>query len=449
MKTVVISRLLITFILFHSSSQETGAQSISGVINNYYRVTAINTGTNQLTLNTAAGLTVGARVLMIQMKGATIDNSNTTSFGDVTARNNAGNYEFNHICAIAGNQVLLARPLLRSYTPVASVQLVSYPVYDNVTVTGTLTASPWNAATGTGGVLVMEASTIFLNSNIDVSGQGFTGGALVNFPTPGYDCHTLVPVDNFYLPFMPAGGPEYVSAAPKGEGIAAFIASAEYARGKQANGGGGGNNHNSGGGGGSNYGAGGQGGTKSLEGAFHCHGQGPGLGGFALSGQGYTTGNNRIFLGGGGGAGHQNNNVGMPGGAGGGIAIVIADIIVGSGTRILANGARPVNNTLADPLSAGGDGGGGGGGGGTVILNINSITGNIEASATGARGSDAARTGTTNDCPGSGGGGGGGVVWTNGAGPIANLTRVVNGGTSGTGSPLYMEIGRASCRERV
>ena len=117
---------------------------------------------------------------------------------------------------------------------------------------------------------------------------------------------------------------------------------------------------------------------------------------------------------------------------------------MGTGTGILANGARSVNPAyVTDPLSAGGDGGGGGGGGGTVMLNINSVTGNIQASATGARGSDAARTGNSSDCPGSGGGGGGGVVWMKGGAPIANVTTVVTGGANGTGSPLSPN---ASCR---
>lgn len=443
MKTVVLSRLFVTLFLFYTSPFKTAAQNISGVINSYYRVTAINTVTNNLTLNTVAGLTVNTRVLVIQMKGATINNANASTFGDISAINNAGNYEFNYICAIAGNDVLLSQPLERSFTVAGNVQLVSVPQYASVTVTGTITGAPWNAANGTGGVIALEAQTIFLNSDINASGIGFTGGGLQNYPTPSYDCNFVTPVNDYFLPLMPVGSPQLVSAAPKGEGIAAFIANAEYARGKQANGGGGGNNHNSGGGGGSNYGVGGQGGTKSLEGSFNCHGPNPGLGGLSLSSRGYSAANNRVFMGGGGGAGHENNAVGEPGGIGGGIVFVTANSIVGAGTRIQADGARPTNAALTDPLSAGGDGGGGGGGGGTVVLNINSVSGSIIASATGGRGSDAARTGTTNDCPGSGGGGGGGVVWMKGAVTIPNVTTSVTGGANGVGSPLSPTV---ACR---
>lgn len=443
-KTVVCSRLIITLLLFYTTLHKTAGQNISGIINTYHRVTAINTGTNRLTLNTVAGLNINTRVLLIQMKGAAIDNSNTASFGNISAINNTGNYEFNYICAIAGNDVLLTLPLARSYTVSGMVQLVSVPMYTNVTVSGAVTGAPWDPISGTGGVIALQAETIFLNADINGSGIGFTGGPLQNYPNGNYDCNFITAVNDYFLPLMPPGGGQLISAAPKGEGIAAFITNAEYARGKQANGGGGGNNHNSGGGGGSNYGAGGQGGMKSLESAFQCHGQAPGVGGLSLSAQGYTPANNRVFLGGGGGAGHENNAVGQPGGIGGGIVFVTANSIVGAGASIQANGARPINPAhAADPLSAGGDGGGGGGGGGTVVLNINSVSGNIIASAAGGRGSDAARTGTTSDCPGSGGGGGGGVVWMKGGAPIANVTTTVTGGSNGVGSPLSPTV---ACR---
>jgi hypothetical protein len=443
MKTVVISRLLGILILFYTPLIKTAGQTISGIINTYHRVRAINTVTNNLTLDITTGLSVGTRVLIIQMKGATINNSNSSSFGNINAINNAGNYEFNYICGIAGNSVLLSQPLARTYTQSGVVQLVSVPIYASVTVTGTVTGKPWNAADSTGGVIALQAETIFLNSDISATGIGFTGGPLQNYPNGSYDCNFATPVNDYFLPLMPPGGGQLISAAPKGEGIAAFITNAEYARGKQANGGGGGNNHNSGGGGGSNYGTGGQGGMKSLESAFQCHGPNPGLGGLSLSAQGYTPGNNRVFMGGGGGAGHENNAVGEPGGIGGGIVFVSANSIIGAGTGIRADGARPVNPALTDPLSAGGDGGGGGGGGGTVVLNINSVSGNIIASAAGGRGSDAARTGTTNDCPGSGGGGGGGVVWMKGAAAIPNVTSTVTGGANGVGSPLSPTV---ACR---
>src|SRR5690606_6269800 len=112
---------------------------ISGIINTYHQVTAINTATNRLTLNTTAGLSINTRVLLIQMKGAEIEGNNGADFGNITQLNDAGNYEFNYICAIAGNEVLLSQQLARTYSTSGQVQLISVPQYNSVTVTGTLT----------------------------------------------------------------------------------------------------------------------------------------------------------------------------------------------------------------------------------------------------------------------------------------------------------------------
>ena len=73
------------------------AQAISGTVNNYAEVTAL-AGTN-ITVVSAAGFSVGDRILIIQMKGATINTTNTANFGDITNYGNAGNYEFADISA--------------------------------------------------------------------------------------------------------------------------------------------------------------------------------------------------------------------------------------------------------------------------------------------------------------------------------------------------------------
>lgn len=439
MKNAAFIRLAV-LILSIANVVPTWGQSISGVINSYYRVTAINAATSQVTVSNAAGLTPGLKVLIIQMKGASIDGSNSSSFGNITSIGEAGTYEYNTICAVAGNDILLRNELTRPYNSSASVQLIPVPQYNIVTVTDTLKAAAWNRATGTGGVLVIEADTIYLNSGIDVSGQGFAGGDFVNFTTPTYDCSWAVNVMNYFLSLTPTPN-QYYSGGHKGEGIAEFITNAEYGRGKQANGGGGGNNHNTGGAGGANYGSGGNGGVRSNEGAFLCHGTNPGIGGLSVSSQGYTVANNRIFLGGGGGSGHQNNAKGTPGGNGGGIVIVRANVLVGAGTTILADGATPVNLTNVDPYSAEGDGGGGGGAGGSVILDVTEVLGNIDVVARGGRGSDASRG--TSDCLGPGGGGGGGVLWVKGGAALPNVATTLNGGSNGVISTLTTVV---ACR---
>lgn len=442
MKNTALPRLCLFVLLFYIFSLKTVGQSISGVVNSYYKVIGINTVTNSLTVLNPVGITPGVRVLLIQMKGATINNTNTTSFGNITALNNAGLYEFNTVCSIAANTVVLQQQLLNSYDLSGSLQLVTVPMYSTVTVTDTLKSNPWNG--NTGGVVAIEADAVNLNSGIDVSGQGFAGGVLTNFPTPTYDCVWSTDVQNYFLSLTPTPN-QYYCGGYKGEGIAAYITNEEYGRGKQANGGGGGNNHNTGGGGGSNYGAGGIGGQRSHETFFLCHGLNPGIGGLSLSTLGYSTGtNNRIFFGGGGGAGHENNSVGMPGGAGGGIVIITANTINAAGTTINANGAVPFNSTnTLDIHTAYGDGGGGGGAGGTIILNTNQVTGSIIASASGANGSDAGLNASTNDCAGPGGGGGGGVVWMKGSTTFANVITYDTAGHNGVNSTLSNTV---ACR---
>jgi hypothetical protein len=409
------------------------AQTASGVVNAYYKVTTVNTAANTLTVDNAAGLTPGQRVLVIQSKGAAITSANSATFGDITAIASAGNYEFNTICSITANNVVLKATLLHTYDPAGAVQLVSIPSYGSVIISGTVNAIPWDPATGKGGIVVIEASgTIYLNADIDVSGQGLLGAALVNYPTPSpYNCDWYVTVNNYFLPF-PASG-DY-TGGKKGEGITDYITGKEYGMGKLANGGGGGNNSNTGGAGGGNYGLGGNGGQRSGEGTFYCHGAYPGIGGSSLAAYGYSSGNNRIFFGGGGGSGHENNARGEPGGNGGGIIILSAASIVGGGGRLLASGLVPVapvtTPPYADPYQAEGDGGGGGGAGGTIILNAAAITGSVIAEAKGARGSDASNN-NVGDCTGPGGGGGGGAIWAAGAGFPAAVTPSVTGGANG------------------
>jgi type IX secretion system substrate protein len=403
------------------------SQSISGIVNSYYQVTAVNAASNTVTVSNPAGLTPKARVLLIQMKGAAINGSNNSSFGNITAINNAGNYEMNTICSVSGNDVVLEFQMLNSYTPGDTVQLVTVPSYQSVTISDSVKSSPWSPTTATGGIVAIEATdTIYLNSGIDVSGQGFIGGSLFNYVQPTYNCSTIIPVTGYYFSII---GTMYQNGGQKGEGIADYIAGEEAGRGNLANGGGGGNNQNTGGGGGGNYGSGGIGGISNVS----CYALAPGTGGLGLSAYGYSSGNNRIFPGGGGGSGHENNAVGLPGGNGGGIVLLSAPTIVSSGMSILANGGRPYNAALTDPYQASGDGAGGGGAGGTVIIN-GTISGTINISADGANGGNASYP-FSPKCTGPGGGGGGGVIWVSGSSFPAAITASVMAGQNGVQSP--------------
>ncbi|HTH32732.1 MAG TPA: hypothetical protein VL946_15380, partial [Lacibacter sp.] len=144
--------------------QKSEGQTISGVINSYHNVTGItNYGTynsysySGITLESIAGLSTGDRVLIIQMKGATITSTNSSSFGNISSIGNAGKYEFSSICGFLNNTIVLSNHLLHSYD-VTGVQVVRVPVFSDVTVNGTLRAAEWDPVSETGGVIAFEAS---------------------------------------------------------------------------------------------------------------------------------------------------------------------------------------------------------------------------------------------------------------------------------------------------
>lgn len=374
---------------------------ISGTVNQYIDVTDIDYTCNKVTVSNSAAYTAGDFVLLIQMKGATI-NATTTSaaFGSVTAINDAGNYEFHRIYSISGNDIYFTNTILNTYTISGLVQLVRIPEYTNVSVTGTLTGSSWNGLTG--GVIAIKASgTVTLNANINANGIGFRGGdrsqndANCNFFTNTYASAISTQVSQ------------------KGEGVYGVPATQNYGLAKNTNGGGGGNLHNAGGGGGSNWGTGGSGGRQSSGCSFNTT---IAQGGVALNS--YVT-TSRSFMGGGGGGGHQNDNVGTGGGNGGGIIFIIANDIVGNNFTISANGG--------DAPDAGGDGGGGAGGAGSIMISVTSIL-NTTIQTNGGTGAD---TNSPNRSLGPGGGGGGGLIYLSTATTPAGVTTSVNGGAAG------------------
>ena len=153
------------------------AQSISGVVNIYTAVTNITP--NSVTVTSAAGFASGDRVLLIQMKGATINQTNTASFGQILNLGSAGNFEFTNIVSINANVITFANTLCKPFSIPGKIQLIRVPVYNQATIIGTVSASPWNGTTG--GVVAIEAtSSLTFNSNIDVSGQGFLGGGFTS-----------------------------------------------------------------------------------------------------------------------------------------------------------------------------------------------------------------------------------------------------------------------------
>lgn len=383
------------------------ATNISGVINTYGAVQSVDVCTNKMAIDDATPFSVGDTVLIIQMKGATMDETNTATFGDLISLNGAGQHEFNIISSITGNDVVFTKTIQNTYDVLGKVQIIGVPYYPaDVTVTGTVSAMPWDGSKG--GIVVINAlNNVILNDNIDVSGQGFRGGQ--NIQSPPYNCAFAINID---AQFYPAGTDD---GSGKGEGVVNFIIGKETGRGKQLNGGGGGNDHNSGGGGGAGFALGGKGGDNNEPGAFNCDGYFPGVGGA------FINNSIKLIMSGGGGAGHGNNG-NYSGGNAGGIILIYGNSMTPNGNSIISNGLIGNNNIPIDN-----DGGSGGGAGGRIYLNINSATANINVTVNGGRG-DNVDAGGNNRCQGPGGGGGAGLVV---APAVITLNASLIGGNSG------------------
>ncbi len=391
---------------------------IQDIINTYTPVVAINPCFNIITVEDAGTFNIGDTVLIMQMKGAVIDSSNTASFGNITNYQNAGNYEFNYVKSKSGNNIELKNNLTRQYDILnGKVQLIRVPYYDKANVTNTLTCLPWDGSKG--GVLAfIVKDTLELHANLDVTGKGFSGGLSPNSNLNIANCF----VDLIYTS---VGNPK---AAAKGESVYDVGSDKKWGKGPLGTAGGGGLDHNSGGGGGSNGGQGGKGGYE-VEGCgatFDNGGRGakPAI---------YNNTVNKIFMGGGGGAGHANNANGfnMNGGNGGGIVIATASKIISNGFKIIASGADGAfcDSTLYDCN----DGNGGGGGGGVVLLNIKNYLTPAAIINRGGNGGDLRSFNKTffRDRLGPGAGAGGGIVWLSSPTIPANLSVDIAGGKNG------------------
>ena len=408
----MIQRLFVPFLLllvFVSKAQT----PISGIVNSYASVTQFTAANQSVTLASSVNYSVGDLVLIIQMQGATIDETLSNDFGTILDYGNAGNYEVQRICRKNGNSFFFSNPFINDYNANEGLQVVKIPEYNDANLTANVTGSAWNGSTG--GIIALKVNGV-LNLDtfsIDASGIGFRGGEAL--PSGG----GCLPISwNIQYSDKNSGD----DRALKGEGIAEYIPTKECSRGPQANGGGGGNNHNGGGAGGSNYGIGGAGGQRVKPSALTC-GSVVGLDSKPLV-LGYSS--KKLFTGGGGGAGHG-NNLGLDGESGlpgGGIVIVICDTIKSNGGAILAQGLTGLINSESE-------GGGGGGAGGTIICLASSFSSPINVDASGGKGTKVDNIGSGN-CSGPGGGGGGGFIGTNAPASSSNLIATVKGGASGS-----------------
>lgn len=415
MKNFTAVLLGLVFLLFSNfySAQINGFAKVSAVAGTTISINSMHVN------ETFGSFSVGNFLIIMQMKGASISTSDDASFGNISLINQAGNYQIRQIASVTRTtgltQITVTQPITITFDVNSFVQVITYPQLGvtNHTLATSISTVAWNGQIG--GVTAFKVNgNLNLNASITADLAGFAGGAVST--NNGADC-TSSPFRNSNAGF-----------GQKGEGIywrsdSDFL----YARGKYANGGGGGNPHNGGGGGGSNFTAGGDGGRGFNSGTDCPTKPAGGIGGAALAAH---INSSRFFLGGGGGGGQQNNTVGTPGARGGGIIMIEADSIIVAGSctnRIIsANGG-----STAD---AGNDAAGGAGAGGSIVLDIKGIrvrsTCPLLIQANGGIG------GRTNDASvhGGGGGGGQGAVIISNLGPFVNTTIQTVPGTGGCNS---------------
>ncbi len=453
---------------FCATPGEDGSPTITGVINTYYEPTGgVSAGATSLTVGASSGagesLAAGDLVLIIQMQDATINSTDSNSYGDgstgsgYTVINSTGLYEFASVISVSGSSITFANGLQNSYTKSSaslasgqrSYQVIKVPQYQDVTFSGTLTATPWDGALG--GVFVVDvAGTVSGGgANVDLAGLGFRGGAYQDNGVATTAAQRFQYVANAVNNTGPGGNRH----AAKGEGIAGtpqFIfngtavvdtngaspadgyPNGDYARGAPGNAGGGGNEwlngNDSAGGGGGNFGAGGQGGA-----GWNTDPITENVGG--LGGGAFPATAARVVFGGGGGAGMANNDDAPHGGNGGGVAIIRSNIISGSfSINIDGNdGIESLNN----------DAGGGAGAAGSAVIIATAGLNGVSVSAVGGDGGDAWTSDSgSNAMHGPGGGGAGGyVIYSSGAGnPSVNVA----GGASGTTTSRNETFGGSS-----
>lgn len=390
------------------------------IINHYAAVLDYRHCDNMIKVDTATAFQVGDTVLMIQMKGAVIDSSNTASFGTILDYRGAGNYEYNIIEAKNGHNLTLRYTVKRDYNiPDGKVQLVRVPSYQDYTINQLHSCMPWNG--NKGGVFVIHvAGTLNMNQDIDVSGKGFRGAT--NNQSPAQAGPLICANTHYYM------APSFDSGSMKGEGIAEVSLARSYGRGRLGNGGGGGNTFNAGGGGGSNGNTGGAGGSEYRGcNSISSNNTTGGIGGYPLA---YSNTANKIFMGGGGGSAQANNFTIATGGNGGGICIITAGSVQGNSRLIKADGTNALECTFNGSFGSCHDGMAGGGAGGTLLINADTVTSPLHVLLTGGKGGHVSGNSPANEV-GPGGGGSGGILWSKPVTPLSNLLANTNGGLNG------------------
>lgn len=375
-----------------------GRATLSGIINHYWEPAdnqQLAPGTRRIQLLPGQPLTALAQgdvLLVIQMQGAQIAVDNSAAYGGGQGAGwqslQAGHFEWVRVAQLSADTILLQGSgpqggLRHGYVQRSATagqgarrfQLVRVPQYEQVQLQGNLSAVAWNGRTG--GILALEVrGELDFNGHwLDVSGQGFRGGAALALQGGVGDAQDYV----FRAPTDRELSAGFGLHASKGEGLAGtpryLLHQGErqdswpqanssreadgypvgsMARGAPANAGGGGasaridNRYPASGGGG----AGGRDGQPGTTPGKVAAG--------GLGGRGVAVNQLLLTLGGGGGAATRasGQDNGGSGGSGGGIIVLRAGELVGSGGFRLEGAPGLVAK----------DAGGGGGGGGSLWL---------------------------------------------------------------------------------
>jgi hypothetical protein len=147
--------LLILFSLALFQSKPFCQTNISGIVNVYPAVLSYDSCNNNcMNVNSSVGFTIGDHVMVIQMKGMEINQTNTASFGSFVAYDSVGFYERAIILSISGNNICFTSDLAYKYKASGKIQLVKIARYPlGVNVVGTVQALAWD-----GSIIVFQKS---------------------------------------------------------------------------------------------------------------------------------------------------------------------------------------------------------------------------------------------------------------------------------------------------
>ena len=117
-------KFIFTILLFLAGYILFAQTNISGIINSYARVNAIYlTCPDSILVSNTVGFSAGDSILIVQMQGAVIDSTNSSSFGKILDFDKTGNYEFIKIGSINGNTFHFTSSLINLYNVFGNVQV--------------------------------------------------------------------------------------------------------------------------------------------------------------------------------------------------------------------------------------------------------------------------------------------------------------------------------------